>query len=759
MANHEKIPVTQGNDESAERNALRDAKVDEFGWNAIRNANKEKSGFENQTGADGSIVGEETVITPADPEDSGAGASPDSAHAPDPATVAYQGSSGSTPSSAGGHEGAPHVATPPSGGEGSTGSGAPDTSPSPESASSPQTGSPEDPDATTGGSQNNPNNPSPSPESSNSATSSTGKPEGNPSTPNSNSDEAAKNKAPLNLEAREVDESMRNLLENDEGVANLVTLVNSASRPEANDAQRDSARKQLETYRRMVKASIDSDIAHTDDADSGSEEIKKLEDKKDAMLRFSERAKFALDNGFKITDQILVLTPDELKEQRAIGSDLQKERLELEERLRRYKENKRNFGELLGQDTSAKSGKEGSENTGNDAEIDKSKPYFEAVERYAVLRAKREYKGEGGLFTRWVRRVTGKEDRDLQELYEAEKNMKEKVIAYAVEQGKTPDEAYDILRNVLDKDVRKQTDLALVEKVDSSGVFSRFAAKIGSWVNKGDRLIDKAKAGAAGFVTGAFRGAVVAALGAALGVSVPFSTAVGVGVAVASSGALRKGIRIDEIKSRVDGNSDGILNDDEFSKIRKEAKSSGENADGTRNPGELEKVADSILNKTRDVREQEISNAVNERMRDKRVPLAIGRAAGGLLGGLFGSWAGSHVHDAFAGGNEVHASAPTDPGNNGAPDPKIGRQVGSGINEIAKADTTDFSQYEYPWDWAVEKFGENNAIGELERRVEALRQAGHDVEWHGEDTRRWLSVDGGVSDTRSVLELLANSDV
>ena len=106
MANHEKIPVTQGNDESAERNALRDAKVDEFGWNAIRNANKEKSGFENQTGADGSIVGEETVITPADPEDSGAGASPDSAHAPDPATVAYQGSSGSTPSSAGGHEGA-----------------------------------------------------------------------------------------------------------------------------------------------------------------------------------------------------------------------------------------------------------------------------------------------------------------------------------------------------------------------------------------------------------------------------------------------------------------------------------------------------------------------------------------------------------------------------------------------------------------------------------------------------------------------------
>ena len=132
-------------------------------------------------------MGEETVITPADPEDSGAGASPDSARTLDPATVAHQGSSESTPSSAGSHEGAPHVATPPGGGEGSTRSGAPDTTPSPESASSPQTGSPEDPDAITGGSQNNPNNPSPSPESSNSATSSTGKPEGNPSTPNSNS--------------------------------------------------------------------------------------------------------------------------------------------------------------------------------------------------------------------------------------------------------------------------------------------------------------------------------------------------------------------------------------------------------------------------------------------------------------------------------------------------------------------------------------------------------------------------------------------
>ena len=64
-----------------------------------------------------------------------------------------------------------------------------------------------------------------------------------------------------------------------------------------------------------------------------------------------------------------------------------------------------------------------------------------------------------------------------------------------------------------------------------------------------------------------------------------------------------------------------------------------------------------------------------------------------------------------------------------------------------------FSNWEYPWDWAVDQFGENNAISKLYELADAAARDGHNIQWHGYGDTQWLSIDG-KSDTQSVLEIL-----
>lgn len=66
---------------------------------------------------------------------------------------------------------------------------------------------------------------------------------------------------------------------------------------------------------------------------------------------------------------------------------------------------------------------------------------------------------------------------------------------------------------------------------------------------------------------------------------------------------------------------------------------------------------------------------------------------------------------------------------------------------------TDFSNYDFPWDWAVEKFGEADAGPMLERLSEIAADNGHKVQWFGAGPNRWVEVDG-TSATKEVLEVL-----
>lgn len=76
---------------------------------------------------------------------------------------------------------------------------------------------------------------------------------------------------------------------------------------------------------------------------------------------------------------------------------------------------------------------------------------------------------------------------------------------------------------------------------------------------------------------------------------------------------------------------------------------------------------------------------------------------------------------------------------------------------VDPATQPDFSSYEYPWDWAEQRFGGNNAMAKLHELSDRAGGDGHVVEWHnvgdGNGVNDWLEIDGR-SDAPYVLEVL-----
>jgi len=78
---------------------------------------------------------------------------------------------------------------------------------------------------------------------------------------------------------------------------------------------------------------------------------------------------------------------------------------------------------------------------------------------------------------------------------------------------------------------------------------------------------------------------------------------------------------------------------------------------------------------------------------------------------------------------------------------------GSGGEALTNA---DFSAYEdqFPWNWAADNFGTENAASKLHELADMAAQNGYDVEWHGSGANEWVSINGD-SNTTSVLKVLS----
>ena len=273
--------------------------------------------------------------------------------------------------------------------------------------------------------------------------------------------------------------------------------------------------------------------------------------------------------------------------------------------------------------------------------------------------------------------------------------------------------------------------------LDDRGKFKKAAAKVGKWFNKGGKIAQWLKLGGAGFVGGAIVGSVA---------TWPITTAVGIVTELGVAGATKQAV-LEEHRGE-----DRIAADDD----RLE----------TIDPSFKDTVAkmkiDDVMEHAVNVSVDNLKDVSIER-RDalrKKVLSSSGKYAVGLvLGGLAGKYIGDWANSAHATGPEGNAD--TTPQSGGEQTPQSGG-ASSADNPATKAivdninpDTSNFNSYDYPWDWAAEKFGDANAIDQLHNLADKAMANGHTVEWfNNPDGTAWLKVDGS-SATADVLKVLS----
>ena len=400
-------------------------------------------------------------------------------------------------------------------------------------------------------------------------------------------------------------------------------------------------------------------------------------------------------------------------------------------------------------------------------------PFFEDLDRYARLLALEESKGGNrGIISRiWTSRENRRRAERLSYMRDVEDDLREQVMEHLSEKvnakrqrgeyngtddeiaQQMSDEMFDEQRRIFGMIQRKKNE-ALEE--EAGKWHNRVLAKLGSFIAaRGSKKKSNLKAGAVGFAHGAVKGTAVGIISGLFGAVWPISMAAGAVASFAGDAAIRRGVRLDAMQQRRKKRGiREVAGDDEFSQIKEAAGRIG-GLQGQQH------VADELFKRTRKAAEEDrdkISREVDQRIKDNGVALALGRLAGGAVGGLGGRWVGQQLHDHTPVGQAVDrakrnvheffrgdtaAAAPNNPPPPPPPPPA--------------PTEADFSGYtdKYPWDWAVDQFGENNAISKLYELADAAAQDGHNIQWHGYGDTQWLSIDGN-SDTKTVLEILNN---
>ena len=423
---------------------------------------------------------------------------------------------------------------------------------------------------------------------------------------------------------------------------------------------------------------------------------------------------------------------------------------------------------------------------------ERNAPYAAKLDAYAELLAKEESKRADGGFRFSIMHWVGgpgenrKRERRREALDEAGKALKKEVLAYLRQKVKTKrqngeyqgtddeiaqqmsDEMFDEQRKIFGQRLQERKDEIL--RSESDKLRNRILAKIGSWIGMEKSTKNSLKAAAVGVGHGLVKGAAVGALTGLFGVTWPISVGVSIVAAAVGDRMIRRGIRLDAIRQGLGGQNGSrqLVDDDKFARIK-------EKAEGKKRSQEF--MADKMLKLSRKdsyAAGDRLSKETNERLNKHKVALGIGRLAGGAVGGLGGRWVGQQLHDHTPVGQAVDsakrnvhefihredtAAAAAEREYQGKID-ELNRRIDELNNRLERAaagnidNSGSFSNWEYPWDWAVDQFGENNAISKLYELADAAARDGHNIQWHGYGDTQWLSIDG-KSDTATVLETLA----
>ena len=142
----------------------------------------------------------------------------------------------------------------------------------------------------------------------------------------------------------------------------------------------------------------------------------------------------------------------------------------------------------------------------------------------------------------------------------------------------------------------------------------------------------------------------------------------------------------------------------------------------------------------------------------KKVRASLGKyAAGFILGSVVSSLA-DYLWDnsAHATGAESQKASTTSSQSGSGQVPQQSGSTSSMHNVVnsANLDTSNFSSYDYPYSWAADKFGAENAMDKLHYLADKAMADGHTVQWfNNPDGSVWMKVDGS-SVTADVLKVL-----
>lgn len=270
--------------------------------------------------------------------------------------------------------------------------------------------------------------------------------------------------------------------------------------------------------------------------------------------------------------------------------------------------------------------------------------------------------------------------------------------------------------------------------LDDRGKFKKAAAKVGKWFNKGGRIAQLLKLGGTGFAVGATT---------ATFAGWPITTAVGIVTELGVAGATKQAV-LEEHRGE-DRIADARLEtiDPSFEKAVANMK-----IDDV-----MEHAVNVSVDNLKDV-SIERQDALRKKVRSSLGKYGVGFALGGFAGKFVGDWANS----AHATGAESNTAAPSQSGGDQIPQsgdkPPIDNSATETIVNNINPDISNFNSYDYPWDWAVEKFGDANAMDQLHNLADKAMANGHTVEWfNNPDGSVWMKVDGS-SATADVLKVL-----
>jgi len=274
--------------------------------------------------------------------------------------------------------------------------------------------------------------------------------------------------------------------------------------------------------------------------------------------------------------------------------------------------------------------------------------------------------------------------------------------------------------------------------LDDRGKFKKAVAKVGKWFNKGGKIAQWLKLGGAGFVVGTATGTFAGIAGW------PITAAVGIVTKLGVAGATKQAV-LEEHRGE-----DRIAADDRLEAIDP----SFEKAVANMKIGDaMEHAVNVSVDNLKDVSIKR-RDALRKKVISSSGKYAVGFVLGGVVGSFINDWWANSAH---ATGTEGNADTTPQSGSEQTPqsggassaDNPAAKAIGNSVNP----DTPNFSSYDYPWNWAAEKFGDANAMDQLHNLADKAMADGHTVEWYNTGGIEYLEVDGS-SVTADVLKVL-----